>query len=348
MNLSPEEEKKIRIVMESLSATEKEARELLELAKGDVNQVHKFTPLVLKHIFYLFGKVNSRSQEPLSGIFLFIANGEKGERLLLDAIFSTHEEVSQNVDLKNITPLVIKKEIDYMRAKIDLSGDSNANKNYSLLSDFLSSPSNIHKIYNLTKEGNWNTIKQMLESAFSKWNNFPISIDLRAEYSTQFSYENFRKEVLPTANEKEGEREKEKSTLWLKCVPVVDPIAGKTIRELSTGSTIMVKINDDREFSKFIVDALKSIRMVRDNEVSAVIVNAESTQANNFLISVELARGIFGKLVVAEGVKIAVGEEPEIQKKKESPSSLMWRIVFFITLSGFIGLLIVVLRLLIK
>ncbi len=350
MNVNPDREKKIRMVLNSLMITEEEANELLDLAKGNVEEVSKFIPFVLKQILYLYGKINTRSkdQKPMYGIFLFVANGEKGERLFLDAIFSSREDVSQNVDLKEIRPLVIEKEISYMRSRVDFTVDSNASKNFSLFSDFLSSPSNIYKLYNLTRKEDLNSVKQILETAFSKWNDFSIAVDLKAECSTQFSYENFKKGMLPADEGKEKREEKEEANLWLKCAPVVDPVKGKTLQELRVGDSVMVKINDDREFSRFIVDALKSIRVMKDNELSAVIVSVEGTQADNLLVSVELARGIFGKMVVAEGVKIAAGNARVEHKKEAKSTSFMWRVTFFAIASGIGALIILVIFLLIK
>ncbi|OCL27686.1 hypothetical protein U472_03800 [Orenia metallireducens] len=104
----------------------------------------------------------------------------------------------------------------------------------------------------------------------------------------------------------------------LRCNPVISPVKGKKVTELNLGDEIVVKVNDDRDVSKDIVEMLEKNE---DGDIIGLIREINyNEELDRYNIVVQFRSSIFGELVVEPELKIkynqAINEELENGKKE--------------------------------
>ncbi|MDL2263529.1 hypothetical protein LJC31_02645 [Synergistaceae bacterium OttesenSCG-928-I11] len=98
----------------------------------------------------------------------------------------------------------------------------------------------------------------------------------------------------------EGEDEKEQSEIFLSCEPVLDPVSGVAISDLSVGDLIEAKLPETSSYYQFFTNKYPAFNGMIEGEITGIKVNEYDVA----VVALKLADGISGALKLSEKVRI--------------------------------------------
>ncbi|MDR3164588.1 MAG: hypothetical protein LBU13_03335 [Synergistaceae bacterium] len=88
----------------------------------------------------------------------------------------------------------------------------------------------------------------------------------------------------------------------ISCDPVLDPVLGVAVGELSVGDIICCKLREDSVFFDLMVNALPNFNGVISGDIIAI----QASEMGSIVISLKLSDGVVGAIKLAESVRLKV------------------------------------------
>ena len=125
-------------------------------------------------------------------------------------------------------------------------------------------------------------------------------------------------ETAPAPGDQNSETEdgggEEAKDLFIKCEPILDPVKGVPISELSVGDLVYGKLPDDSVFLKLFIKRFPNFDGIMTGEVTGIFINELGTAT----VSLNMSDGISGLMKLSGKVRIKKAEKPQDEKNKNS------------------------------
>lgn len=153
--------------------------------------------------------------------------------------------------------------------------------------------------------------------------------------------------ILTVASELPPEKEDEEKKdaledefeIRLKAQFAIDPVKGKTVKQLNKGERLVVKIVDERRTGEYLMLLLGAKKEGKEKPVTGEVIRAEEMPNDRYKIFVRFGPGVYGEGWVGASVKLkTVQSEEEIEPP---PPPVFMGVQMSITLPVFIELLAV-------
>lgn len=171
--------------------------------------------------------------------------------------------------------------------------------------------------------------------------NIEIEDELRA-WMKDILKEEFILHVVSEVPPEEEEEEKkdileDEFEIRLKAQFAIDPVKGKTVKQLNKGEKLVVKIVDERRTGEYLMHLLGAKKEGRENPITGEVIKAEEMPNDRYKIFVKFGPGIYGEGWIGASVKLkTILSEEEI---KPPPPPTFMGVQMAITLPVFIELL---------
>lgn len=131
--------------------------------------------------------------------------------------------------------------------------------------------------------------------------------------------------------------EEESAIVSLKVMPVLDPIDGKSVEDLSVADLVLFELSDEREEANYIAGLIEE---KNQNGLAGKIKSYKKEDEDNIRISVQFAPGIMGEAVIPATVMLKV---LSIEQQIEKESGLDEQKVIKVSYKSFIiGIIVII------
>ena len=336
---------------------------LLKFTGGDIEAVRKIFQAIPKD--YIVFKIRFMGHKTHNyGSMLFVMNINNKEIEEIEIVLSSDQKASE-IDTN------LKYE-DFKEAIIQFSQKSETNFEMieRLKENIKSTEFKNILSKSVTYDGNVNAndIKIALSEMFFKVLTEPsaaIKLDteridvLRFAKKGKLELKEEKKEKPEEIKTKEEEKEKvEKregveirsiSLVLLKIEPVLSPVKGVPITDLSIGDEIMVRITDEREIGDYLAGLLGGKEGENRIPVKAIVKKVEkSPDTENIMLMVEFGPGIAGRCFVPEGIKVLTPISEELAEMNKFSSLFSFNPIWIIIILIILFILFVIITTLTK
>lgn len=343
------ESEKEKIILEA-SAMTKYNPEMIELlydfTGGDKNGILKILSSINKNILVLKCNFDAKPIEK-AGFFYFAYDVAKNE-MLEKGLYAYRQFQKLNLEesWENLRKIIyeFKSESKFDKSmsaifEREISSDNFLRELKRVISDFMNNPRYRTVLDTLLIKG--------LAPAFYNKN---FALDTEIEMLDPFLFYKPLEKKEPVESEEDqnlAEPKSDDNMVTLKVYPVLDALEGKTVREISSGDSVLFELKDDREAAYYIAELLQ-----KENPVGLVgritsysIIDEESVRLN-----VSFVPGINGECIVNTSVRLKVignleisgGQSLSLKNLKKIEISYKTFIKIVIAIIFIIGILLLI------
>jgi hypothetical protein len=294
------------------------AKNLLGFMHGDLEATIKIVEASEKDIVVIKAKFISNKKILYGALMLFF----NFQTRLPEYVFSV---ISSNM---NITKISVESGwqsnfqilLDYItepQCNIEMSEKVEAQivtpDNISYLSSFFLDHHNIDLL----------NLKRFIINELSKIiMDTGIILKMSSEQTNIFHFSSFLKTVQVGHKIQQQIKVDFITLLNIKVEPILAPLGGFGADKLEVYDEILVKVTDDREIVRFIMEYFDLTGLTPGTIYGKIVVNQKSQSALGNLIIIEFAPGIYGRFVLGEKVRIHARKNTQPARPEKKPDSI--------------------------
>ncbi len=309
------EDTKISVVVDATGCTAEDAVRALTATDGDVNAAIDLVNRVARNFIAIKVWAQGRRSVKINFLVFVLADGITGEVRKINT-FATYDAVSKETVSVDADWQSFSKTIDFLHGELipeyGLEGRFN-NYLWKTLS-----PSLVNRFYKCAKERECTFIKEFFSDSIRKSTEEEVVVELGVQL---VNLDEIKKSTEQRVEEKKKEAEKESgkgdTELFLSCMPVIEPVGGISINDLRPGERVFVRLVDSTPLGTVMKQFFPNNPVDEDgNPIIVVPVRKVMiTQTGRREVYVEIGKGVLGRFLMDEALKIRVYREENVKTK---------------------------------
>ncbi len=324
---------KVSVVIDATSCTTEDAVKALTATGGDVNAAIDLVNRIARNYIAIKVWAQGRRSVKINFLLFVLANGVTGEVKKINA-FATYDAVSKDTISVDADWQSFCKTIDFLRGELipeyGLEGRFN-NYLWKTLS-----PSLVNRFYRCAREKECTYIKEFFSDSIRKSTEEEVVVELGVQLVSAEELKRSTEQPSEKKGEEEPETEAKKDAgeLFLSCMPVIEPVGGVSIDDLQPGERVFVRLVDNTPLGTVIKQFFPNNPVDEDGNpiIMVPVRKITATQTGRREVYVEIGRGILGRFLMNEALKVRVYREEGTKVKLPKDYSYLVNIAILVVL----------------